>query len=308
VAVAHHGKSVRHGRDRTGQMPQRATVAAVIPSSVAAAYFGTGRTPSLESVTRQPLGEGTGAATASVVRLSADTDYGRITVVAKTLRPLASGRHAAGAADPAHWAYWRREALAYASGLLPAGPALRAPRCYGVVRDTVYLEDVPDIPQFAGIAAERLTEWQARTPVPDRRWLARNQLAQRIAVSDLDWTAAGLDKKLAGIWARRHALLDDLAGVPTVVSHGDFHCGQIKSAGEGTVVLDWGTFGTAPAGTDHAHLALSVVADLSDRLPDPAKPGYRTTLLLTGASRAHWMATRGIPLPDGYADLLSSMV
>ena len=283
-------------------------MAAVIPSSVAAAYFGPGRTPPVEAVVRQPLGEGTGAATASVERLSADTDRGRITVVAKTLRPLTSGRHAAGAADPAHWAYWRREALAYASGLLPAGPALRAPRCYGVVGDTVYLEDVPDSPQDVAIAAEHLTEWQARTPVPDTRWLARDQLAQRIAVYDLDWTAAGLDKKLAGIWANRHTLLDELAGLPTVASHGDFHCGQIRSVGEGTVVLDWATFGVAPAGSDHAHLALSAVADLGDRLPGPAKPGYRTTLLLTGASRAHWMAARGIPLPDGYADLLSSMV
>jgi hypothetical protein len=278
----------------------------VIPPSVLAACFGT---PIVAGGVRaEPIAGGTGAATATVERLSADTGRGPVTVVAKTLRPLASGRHAAGAGDPAHWAYWRREALAYASGLLPAGPGLRAPRCYAVAGDTVYLEDVPDHPEDVATAAARLTEWQARTPIPDAAWLARDQLAQRIAVSVLDWAAAGLDPALARIWARRHELLGQIADAPTVVSHGDFHGGQIRAVGEDTVVLDWGTFGVAPAGADHAHLALSAVADLSAALPGPAKPGYRVTLLLTGASRAHWMAAHGVPIPPGYVDLISSLV
>lgn len=36
--------------------------------------------------------------------------------------------------NPAHWNYWRREPLAYQSGLLAALPAgLKAPRCYAIV-------------------------------------------------------------------------------------------------------------------------------------------------------------------------------
>lgn len=112
---------------------------------------------------------------------------------------------------------------------------------------------------------------------------------------------------LRRIWARRRDLLDDLESAPQVVSHGDFHLGQLSAAGESTIALDWGTFGIAPAGADHAHLALSAVADLYADLPPAARPGYRVTLMLTGASRAHWMACRGITAPHGYVDLVTEM-
>jgi hypothetical protein len=162
------------------------------------------------------------------------------------------------------------------------------------------------------VAARHLTEWQERTALPDAGWLARNQLAQRIAVSELDWDGVDLDPGVrrlgARIWARRRDLLAELAYAPQADSHGDFHSGQIRAVGEDTVALDWGTYGIAPAGADHAHLALSIVADLSTVVPDPGRPGYRITLLLTGASRAHWMASRGIALPPGYTDLLSAFV
>ncbi|WII38179.1 hypothetical protein [Paenibacillus thiaminolyticus] len=36
------------------------------------------------------------------------------------------------AAEPGHYSYWKREALAYQSGLLEELPGIRAPRCYGV--------------------------------------------------------------------------------------------------------------------------------------------------------------------------------
>lgn len=260
----------------------------------------------VDDVRAEPIAGGTGAATGSVTRLSGRTPNGPFSVVAKQLRPVRTGRHTGGAADPAHWAYWRREALAYASGLLPAGPGLRAPRCYGVVADTVYLEDVPAQPEDTATASARLADWQARTPIPDTPWLARDQLAQRIAVSDLDLSAVDLGPALQRIWARRHDLLAGLAYATPAVSHGDFHLGQLSAAGESTVALDWGTFGIAAAGADHAHLALSAVTDLYADLEPRARPGYRATLALTGASRAHWMAMRGIALPDGYRDLVTA--
>jgi hypothetical protein len=53
--------------------------------------------------------------------------------VRKLLRPPRGTRHDRGARDPAHFAYWRREALAYDSGLLAGLPdGLAAPRCLGV--------------------------------------------------------------------------------------------------------------------------------------------------------------------------------
>src|SRR5437870_2488650 len=55
-------------------------------------------------------------------------------VVLKVLRHQAGGSPSwRSGADEKHWYYWRREALAYSSGLLArlAGP-LRAPGCYGI--------------------------------------------------------------------------------------------------------------------------------------------------------------------------------
>jgi hypothetical protein len=101
------------------------------------------------------------------------------------VQPLTGGRHAAAATDPRHWACWRREPLAYAAGLLPSGPGLSAPRCYGVVDDVVYVADVTGQAESPAVAARRLGAWQAATAVPDVPWLAGHQLAQRIAVSSL---------------------------------------------------------------------------------------------------------------------------
>ena len=53
-----------------------------------------------------------------------------------------------GSADPRNWNYWKREALAYASGALATlPPGIAAPVCYGVDdrgdRATIFLELVP---------------------------------------------------------------------------------------------------------------------------------------------------------------------
>ncbi|WP_203923025.1 hypothetical protein [Rugosimonospora africana] len=53
--------------------------------------------------------------------------------------------------------------------------------------DVVYLEDVGAAPESPRVAARRLGVWQANTPVPDLPWLAGHQLAQRLAVSDLNF-------------------------------------------------------------------------------------------------------------------------
>jgi hypothetical protein len=288
----------------------------VLPGPVVAAAIGAADAAVL-TCAAQPIVTGTGAATGTVTRLAGLARAGRreqpFTLVRKESRPLRSGPHVAGAADPRHWTYWRREALAYASGVLPAGPGLRAPRCYGVVDDVVYLEDVTGPPEAPRVAAHRLGAWQAGAAVPDRPWLAGHQLAQRVAVTDLDWSAVDADPRLAAIWSRRRELLAGLRAVPDVLSHGDFHSGQLTAIDGDTVVLDWATLGVSPVGADLAHLALSTLADLvADYLAgldgrfgaDAVRLGYRTTVALTGASRVHWMLSRGIPVPAGYVDFV----
>ena len=61
---------------------------------------------------------------------------------------LADGR--TGSGDPGDWNYWKREPLAYASGVLATlPPGIAAPICYGVDQDagdraTIFLEAVPE--------------------------------------------------------------------------------------------------------------------------------------------------------------------
>lgn len=95
-------------------------------------------------VAEEALGLGTGAATGDVSRLTVQLD-GRpdgspVTLIRKRLAPVTTGRHAGNAGEPRHWSYWRREAEAYAAGFVPAGPGLRAPRCYAVVGDAFDLD------------------------------------------------------------------------------------------------------------------------------------------------------------------------
>jgi phosphotransferase family enzyme len=287
-----------------------------IPTSVLAVAVGAAD-PVVVACREQPIAGGTGAATGTVTRLVGLARAGGrerpFTIVRKQFRPLADGRHAAGATDPRHWAYWRREPLAYASGVLPTGPGLAAPRCYGVVDDVPYIQDVTGTPESPRVAARRLGAWHASTPVPDLPWLAGHQLAQRLAVSELDWNAVDANPRLASVWSRRHDLLADLRSVPEVLSHGDFHIGQLVATDGLTVVLDWATLGVSPVGADLAHLALSTLDDLvADYLaglagrfdPDAVRAGYRTTLALTGASRIHWMLSGGMPVPRGYAEFV----
>jgi hypothetical protein len=287
-----------------------------VPSSVITAAVGMADAVTV-GCSVEPITTGTGAATAAVARVTGRARAGgqehEFSLVRKEFRPLAVGSYAGAAVGPRHWAHWRREPLAYASGLLPSGPGLAAPRCYGVVGDSVYVEDVRGTTESPRVAARRLGAWHARAEIPDVPWLAGDQLAQRLAVSDLDWAAVDADPRLAAIWASRHDLLAALAPVPRVLSHGDFHIGHLIAAGESTVVLDWATLGVSPVGADLAHLALSTLDDLvPDYLsgldgrfePEAVLAGYGATLALTGASRTHWMLSRGVPVPPGYVDFV----
>jgi aminoglycoside phosphotransferase (APT) family kinase protein len=167
------------------------------------------------------------------------------------------------------------------------------------------------------VAARRLGAWQAATPIPDVSWLAGHQLAQRVAVSTLDFRGIDVDRRLVEVWGRREALLARLVGVPDVVSHGDFSMDNLVAAGGCTVVLDWATLGVSPVGADLAHLALSSLEDpvedylagLGGRFDEAAvRLGYRVTAGLTGASRMHWMRASGVPVPDGYQEFVLGLL
>jgi phosphotransferase family enzyme len=288
-----------------------------LPSSVLASLTGSDASR-VRTLVERPLPGATGAATRGLTHVAVEIEgsagTGRFDVVRKEFQALRTGPHRHGAEDPRHWAYWERELLAYASGLLPCGPGLRVPRCYGVDGDAVYLEHVGDTPVEAAAAARQLGEWQRTSTLPAVPWLGGHQLAQRVEASNLDWAAVDADPRAARLWDGRAELLADLERLPHVLSHGDFHLGNLRAGGSGdTIALDWGTLGCAPAGADLAHLALSGLRDLlGDYLGGLGEGfaaravafGYRATLVLVGASRVHWMVSRGVPVPDGYVDFL----
>lgn len=152
----------------------------------------------------------------------------------------------------------------------------------------------------------------------DQPWLARHQLAQRLAVTDLDWSIVDSDPRLPGIWDRRHSYLTELDTLPWGIAHGDFGIGNLRANEGGVVALDWATLGVSPIGFDIAHLALATLDEsvlptylggLRGRYDAHAvELGYRITIALVGVSRAHWMASRSIPLPRGYLDFVCAHV
>lgn len=270
---------------------------------------------SLEAV---PITTGTGAASGAVEHLKAELHVSGqgdqlVSLVRKRLRPLEAGRHRQGARDPRHWAYWRREAKAYTSGLLPTGPGLRAPRCFGVIDDTLYLEAIDAPPARAEDAAAHLAAWQIDYDADlDRPWLSRDQLARRLEVSALDWSRVDADRRAVELWERRQGLCERLQGLPVVRSHGDYSLGNLLAHRGDTVVLDWATFGWEPIGFDLAHLALSCGQDpcpayssaLSEARQRAVRAGFQASLALVGSSRLHWMLSRGHQPPGWYVDFL----
>ena len=215
------------------------------------------------------------------------------------------------AEDPRHWAYWLREAEAYRSGLLPSGPALRAPKCFGVVGETLFLEDVAGPQPTAHQAAEALASWQVPfAPSLDRPWLATDQIGRRLAAGDLDWGGVDADARAIELWDRRWTYFDRLARLPKVLSHGDYSVGNLVFVSDHTVAFDWATLGWEPAGFDLAHLALSTAEDPTPAYrpaaldPDLAAIGFRCALAIIGSSRVHWMASRSMEVPNWYVDFL----
>ena len=101
---------------------------------------------------------------------------------------------------PTHWNYWKREALAYQSGILDSassevGDGLAAPRCRGVVERSptevwLWLEDIDGVLasecplqryRRAACHLGRLQDsYLTGHPVPDQAWLTRNWLRPRM--------------------------------------------------------------------------------------------------------------------------------
>ena len=214
--------------------------------------FGTG---AVVSATRQRR-RTPPAATLGIWHVSTDSDSAVLKVVGE--REDGHPRWPA-SQEESHPYYWRREPLAYATGLLDrlAG-GLRAPSLRAAVERAdgsvaLWLEDVPEpaawTPELLGTVARRLGRAQAAFAVdpPTEPWLSRGWLRAYLAlhgVPDPD----------------REAVLARLDRLTHTLCHHDLHPGNVLGA-DVAVVVDWAYCGLAPLGLDPGVLVADGIAD-----------------------------------------------
>jgi hypothetical protein len=212
-----------------------------------------------------------------------------------------------------HWYYWRREVLAYETGLLASLPgSLRAPNCLLVAPRTdgsvaLWLEDLRDAPgerwELAryGLAARHLGQTQGaylapREP-PGNEWLSRNWLRDYLSQRDGDLElvndAGAWDHPLVRSWfpsppidrllaMRRDQarFLDALDRLPRTLCHLDLHPRNLFADGEdATVAIDWAFAGIGAIGEDAGNLVPDSVLDFH---VDPAQLDDLYALVATG--------------------------
>ncbi len=224
--------------------------------------------------------------------------------------------------DEGHWYYWKREALAYSSGLLAALPGpLRIPRCYGVFDRPdgtigLWLEDLPgaasaassslDEYRAAAFALGRAQGGVAASGLPAQPWLARNWLRRYVerresSIAGLDderaWRAPlvakhvrpELGKEIRNIWIDRERLLAVVESGPQTLCHLDLHPANLFAVGGQTVLVDWAFVGIGGMGEDAANLMLDAVLDFFVRpdemsaLVDTITSGY-----VEGLTASEW--------------------
>lgn len=223
--------------------------------------------------------------------------------------------------EPSHRNYWKREWLAYGTGMLDALPGeLRAPRTLLATQPAeaecrIWMEDVEGRPgaeweldDYDSAAFDLATTQAAyacgRSILPTEPWLSRGWLrgwvdtiGRHIEALDDDalWadersTALGaLRPRLRALWQSREELLAIVEAAPQTLVHCDFWPTNLIAADDGTTVaLDWSQVGVGSIAQDLDQLTLDpvwmqVLPDASlDALEDHVLPGYLSGLRTSG--------------------------
>ncbi|MFG1828059.1 hypothetical protein ACGFIJ_36815 [Microbispora bryophytorum] len=198
--------------------------------------------------------------------------------------------HWASSADPAHWNYWRREALAYETGL-PRQLGLGAPtvldiREVGDEEIELLLEDVQGhhssqlSVQDLVETARALGRSQGRKDLPEYPWLSRGFLRDYSTSRPADWRLLEEDRAwsqqlikdhfppelregLHRLHLNRERLLSLMQILPRTVCHLDAWPNNIIRRPTGEVVLlDWAFVGDGALGEDIGNLIPDSVFDL----------------------------------------------
>ena len=272
------------------------------------------------------LHEGVASATAGIWRVHNDW----WSVVLK-LVGLGAGGHPNWRAgeQPDHWYYWRREVLAYESGLLSSfAGGLRAPRCYLVAERpdaivALWIEDMESdsaattwpVPRYA-MASQHLGraqgEFVAGRTLPDQAWLSRSWLRAYLAQRDTDiplledpaaWAQplpmsrlpAGLAGPLLDMRRDQELFLRALEQAPRTLCHFDLHPANLFGLDDETVLIDWSFVGIGALGEDAGNLVADAVLDFHvgperiDDLYEVIYEGY-----LAGLRDAGWSGSRDV--------------
>jgi hypothetical protein len=224
-------------------------------------------------------------------------------------------------AEPTHRNYWKREWLAYSSGMLDTLPGeLRAPRTLLATEPAedecwIWMEDVEgrpgadwEIDDYDSAAFDLATTQAAyasgRSILPPDPWLSHEWLrgwvealdGQIDAIDDdalwkEDWQAPmdALRPRVREFWGARKELLAVVESAPQTVVHCDLWPTNLIAADDGTTVaLDWSQVGIGSIAQDLDQLTLDpvwmlVLPDASlDDLEAHVLPGYLSGLRSSG--------------------------
>jgi hypothetical protein len=245
----------------------------------------------------RPLSAGFNEVTGGICRVRATgTDRGRpvdYALVLKTCRD--PGAALEGGLRAPH--YWKREYLAYASGLLEAlPPGVQAPRCFGAeerpdgtawlwLEDLAEASDVRWSPARYALAARHAGQsngaYLSGRPLPAVPWLSTGvarAIAERFGrpierLPELaghplvrrQWPDPGMAERIAHLWRERERFFAALAGLPQTLGHLDLFRLNLfaRRAPDGrdeTLAVDWAFLGTAAVGEELAPLVCASVA------------------------------------------------
>jgi hypothetical protein len=224
-------------------------------------------------------------------------------------------------AEVSHRNYWKREWIAYQSGLLDGLPGeLRAPRTMlcTEVSDTecwIWMEDVEGRPgaqwsvdDYDSAAFDLATTQSAypagRAMMPPDPWLSHHWLREWVGVveqqigaleDDSAWqepsitALAALRPRVRALWSAREQLLEIVEAAPQTVVHLDLWPTNLIAADDGTTVaIDWSQVGIGAIAQDLDQLTLDpvwmqVVPDASlNELEMHVLPSYVSGLRLSG--------------------------
>lgn len=207
-----------------------------------------------------------------------------------------------GSDDPREWNYWKREILAYQSGLLDELPdGVAAPRCFGVTSYPddeywIWLQDIGaisatwDMAQYVQAARDlgRFNgAYLAGLPIPDQPWFTRGRVRNWLElagpiIEDLPahlanrtrrhWLTPHTAEAVTGLWRNREPMLSALDALPRCLCHHDAFSRNLFVGETGTTAIDWQIMGTGAVGEEimplicvsvqFMHVPATKVADL----------------------------------------------